>query len=133
MFKIAVRVICAAAVQAVGNAGRRSSPECHPGFKLMITGQVAFLNDVENLPAVVVPVIRREPFRRRIDHGFQRLPFPGDLKSLFQSFHDRLPVFLLHRPELHWPGIPPFPCVRYIKNVPQPRPVPAGINQGDSL
>ncbi|MBQ6507678.1 MAG: hypothetical protein IJI08_10210 [Clostridia bacterium] len=98
MFKIAVWVIRTPAVETVSDAGRRSPPECHPGFKLMITGQVAFLNDVEDLPAVVVPVIRREPFRCRVDHGFQGLPFPGNIKGLFQSFHDRLPVFLFHLP-----------------------------------
>ena len=49
MFKVAVRIIRAPAVQAVGNAGCRRPPECHSGFKSIIACQVTILNDVEDL------------------------------------------------------------------------------------
>ena len=131
MFEVAVRIIRAPAVQTVGNAGCRRPPECHSGFKSIIARQVTILNDVEDLPAVVVPVICGKPFRRRIDHGFQGLPLPAHFKCLLQDLHDGLPIFLLHLPQLHRAGVFPLPGIRYIKDIPQPWPVTSGIDQGD--
>ncbi|MBP3927003.1 MAG: hypothetical protein J6D13_07495 [Clostridium sp.] len=133
VFKISIRIIRTPAVQAVGDAGCRGPPECHSGFKSIIPCQITVLNDVEDLPAVVIPVIGGKTFCSRIDHRFQGLTLTADFKSLFQGRHDRFPVFFLHLPELHRPGISALSGIRNIKNIAKAWSVAAGIDQGNPL
>ena len=83
--------------------------------------------------AVVLPVYVRQMFRCRLDLALQGLSDCRDIIGFFQCLHDRLPVFLLHLPELHRSGALPFSGIRHIKDIAEPGEVAAGIDQSDAF
>ena len=132
-FKIAVRIIGASAVKAVGNALCHCPSEGHSDVELIITFQIAPLNDVEDLPLIILPIFRRQTLGNCMKLRFHRRPLCRDIKSPLHGLHDRLPVFVLHLPELHRAGISALPGIGYIKYIPEPWELAAGIDQGNAL
>ena len=132
MLEVILRVKTAASHEGVGDADRSGIFEYHFDVVIIIFLQKGILNDVENIPFVILPVFCGksvcDPFKLISETIFSRY-----IKSLFQSCGNSILVFTSIAPEPHGNSIFFSSGIGNIKDIAQSRTVAAGINQGDSL
>ena len=127
--KPAVRFNAAPGQQQVGDAGGPSRLELHLDAKIIIPFQKRSVNDVEDIPAVVVPVIIHQPARQvRKLLGKVRV---ADAVSFFEHLRHRLAELIGHPPLVGVQGVSAGAGVRYVKDVSQALAVI--VQQGDAL
>ena len=129
MLKIVFRLQATAGHEGVCDADGGGVSELRPDVELIILLQKTAVNDVEDVLPVLVPV-----FRRKLGGDLLKLfgqVAAGNVKPLCQRRRYRVPMFLPIPPQLG-PGVLFAASVGHIEHIPQERPVPAVVDDGDA-
>lgn len=94
MPEILLRVQPAASHQRVGDAGGGGASERRPYIVIIIFLQKRILNDAENIPLVVRPVVFYQPVRHKLQLILQAIPARNPIAGL-QSPQHRIHVLVL--------------------------------------
>ena len=132
MPEVFIRVQTTAGQQGIGDADSGGAAECRAGVKRIIPLQERTVNDTEDIHLMAVPIfccqLECDVFQLR------REAVPaGDLKAALQRRRHHLVMFWPVLPEVGVQAVVPTARVRYVEHIPEYRPAPTGINQGDAL
>ena len=132
MFEEFVRIQSAAAHQGITDAHLRGVPKRSPDIEFIILRQERIRKDVENFALVIVPVFPREAGSQLIKLHVQRIVCVRPVIR-FKHLRNRRNVFVAQLPEIQIPRMFARARIRNVKHIPQPRIVPAGVNQRNAL
>jgi hypothetical protein len=132
MLKVSVGIEAAAGQNRVGDADGSGASELRSDVEFIIFLQKAAVNDVEDVVLMILPI-----FVRQLSGDlFQLVGKPllvGNLILLFQSRRNRVLMFQAVLPKVRTAGIVPASRIGNVKDVPNPRPVAGGVDEGDPL
>lgn len=98
MVKVTVGVVRTPGQEGVGNADGRCISEGRSDVVLIITDKVAFINDVDDLLAVFLPILTGKHSGHILDLAFQAGILCRNTKRLFQCSLNAGDILVLHLP-----------------------------------
>ena len=131
MAELLFRLQSAPGHEAVSNAHAGGIPEGHPDVVFIVLFQEGAVNDVDDLPTVILPVLSGQCDRSL----FQLLRHHVGVCAIavLQRIMDGIHVPVFHHPGA-WPqGIGTFPGITYIKDVPDAGNVTSVVDQGNAF
>ena len=133
MLKVFIRIRHTAGINHICDTHCRCISKRCSCVKFIISFQITFCNDVEELLTVFLPVIIGELSGNPINLRIQCVSQCRNTKCFFQSFLHRWYIFILHFPQINRTGVSSGSGVRNIKNIFESRLVSAVIQQCDTF
>lgn len=130
MDKAFVGIAPAAGQQGVFGADGGGLPEGSPDVEFIVPFQIAFVNDAENFPAVIQPLIHHQLLNSGMNLFFQT---PGDVISVLQRTAGGFFVLFRKLPLRERAGCRPRARVRNVEHIAEFGFVPGNIQQSDSF
>lgn len=132
MLKEGFRLHAAAGHKGVGDADRCGFFEGCFFVVVIILLQIGIRNDAENIPPVIVPIFfgkeRRNPLKL-----IRKAIGCRDAVILFQHIGNSVPVLRAQLPQIDAAAVLAPARVGNVKNIPEPRLIAAGVDEGDAL
>lgn len=130
MDKAFVGIAPAAGQQGVFSADGGGLSEGSSDVEFIVPFQIAFVNDAEDLPAVIQPLIHHQLLNSGMNLFFQT---PGDVISVLQRTAGGFFILFRKLPLSEGTGSGSCPCIRNIEHIAEFRFIPGNIQQGDSF
>ena len=126
--KAFVGIAPAAGQQSVFGADGGGLPEGNSDVEFIVPFQIASVNDAENFPAVIQPLVHHQLLNSGMNLFFQT---PGDVVSVLQRATDGFFVLFRKLPLREWARTDANTRIRNIEHIAKFRFVPGNIQQGD--
>ena len=130
MDKAFVGIAPAAGQQGVFSADGGGLSEGSSDVEFIVPFQIAFVNDAEDLPAVIKPLIHHQLLNSGMNLFFQT---PGDVVAVLQRTAGGFFILFRKLPLREGTGSSPCARVRNIEHIAEFGFVPGNIQQGDSF
>lgn len=130
MDKAFVGIAPAAGQQGVFSADGGGLSEGSSDVEFIVPFQIAFVNDAEDLPAVIQPLIHHQLLNSGMNLFFQT---PGDVVAVLQRTAGGFFILFRKLPLREWAGTGTNTRIRNIEHIAEFGFVPGNIQQGDSF
>ena len=132
VLKEGFRLHPAAGHKGVGDADRCGFFEGGFFVVVIILLQIGIRNDAENIPPVIVPVFFGKEGRNPLKLIGKAVGC-RDAVILFQHIGNPVPMLRAQLPQIDAAAVLAPARVGNVKNIPEPRPIAAGVNEGDAF
>ena len=133
MVKVTIGVLRTPGQEGVDNADGRCISEGRSDVVLIIPHQIAFINDVDDLLGVFVPILSSKGSCRILNLTFQAGILGGNTESPLQCSLYAGNVLILHLPKVKRAGGLPGSGIRYIKDIANSGLIATVVNQCNAL